>query len=157
MHIQIRDRHIYDFANESHDMLGGERARLSSLISWSRCYRRSRFLARNVTVRVQSPTGSWKISIITKLAARGPITRSLSRGDCKHFDGDNSSFVYARRTRNCSISQLITLKILRTKIKSDVSLFRLSIFDSAGDVPLLAPFSESINDQRWILIALWGF
>lgn len=47
MHIQIRDRHIYDFANESHDMLKGEE-RVSDFvvtvlskvaISRSKCHR----------------------------------------------------------------------------------------------------------------------
>lgn len=84
-----------------------------------------------------------------------PIIRALSRGDCRHFDGDNSFRLHMPYTQ-LQYSHLITLEILCIKIKSDVLLFRLSIFDSAGS-SFRAIFGIAINDQRWILIAPWGF
>ena len=49
----------------------------SFLILWSQCYRRSRFLAQNVNVHVQSPMRSWKLESYYETAWL--ITHTLSR------------------------------------------------------------------------------
>lgn len=50
MHIQIREDGFTRAAMESRSARRSLSHLFLSLISWSRCYRRSRFLARNVTV-----------------------------------------------------------------------------------------------------------
>lgn len=138
MHIQIRDRHqprghLYDCANESRESRSGRRARASLV---------SHFVVigviegRDFSLEM-SPCASkvrrdHEKSRLLRNRAQGLIIHALSRGDCTHFDGDNSF-----RVTPLQFLQLITFDIAASK-RSDDLLFRLSIFDSARDVSLLS-------------------